>query len=1419
METTPPAVAQGPFAYRACPLCNTINPDWLVQCLHCGANLPGTAQAAQAESGHIAYLLSQFPWWRSRNVISPEAESWLQAEYSDRLTHLQSVTAPMDPLHTHMPSPPVLPPVPSDPFASAAVGSSAESEVHPGSREFRTSEVSISTVRDRTASSFPSPPPTSVPTRGIAVFFQDHALKIVFALATVLVLIALRSILGWNETSAAFFALTPLLPLGLTAMFWQFGRKTQAENPWAAFVYQGLTALLVGFDLFLINRFWFAGLGINIPPQPLLLAATTASSTACGLYWRRHRYVAMWHLAQFGILTTLYAVLAVVKLALWRQSGWTPTPLLLFGSAFLGAGAVYFAIAAYYRRNSQAATDERASKPPIPPVAWTLWANMSIGAAFAVSGLALAFGQRLHTDDFLLVLMLAGALYGVVAQALDDARLVYVAAALCLGSSLTWAPAHLPWGALSFSVLFLALSTIAIALCRYNRRYSRRDALSTAWKRVGCTAALLGMVLVSGPTFLALVGTAALAPPLHLLLQAGLAVGFGLQFVYVAVEESDAAFCYPGCLSFGIALTSLLEALHVAPERFPLAVALYAAILILQHRLRRSKPVGSSLPHDRLELGIAGRNCGMVTLVISLATSSVFAVEHNNSGWVLVALILGAMLSGILSGRSAGPEWRYTALYAFALSCALFLHISAPIRLGFADCMLLFVFIANAGAFATSLSRTAPHPPTGSTWQRVSAVWQDPLADAGIVSTTITLFAAWSQVFGSGVQSHFALVATVSTGSSLLLVASRRVARSDTRRVGALVLLNVSAGLGIALGAGLANAGAVAAPEAIHRFALGLFAQGWLFWLLARALYLFSPSECWSEDSAQVALVPPCLAALLTTVNLVRLSPTATFAGVPPVILIAGTMALLHVEQMRVRNAHLVPISLGMMLLAVVCFLNAPTQVQTFPALTLAAFTILATISYLQLAKRMDRVGVIYLGMAPLIGGVALATLRFGNFVVLPADIDFANTTWTLGGATVAWGFLGAARRWKRADLVQIAGVVLVGAYLRAVTWPLHLPSAWDGLLLLPLLLGMAMLSMRPPRGWAMLQPAFVRLAAAMSALALTGTVLIGETGIGATPGRNSDLVTSTLAAYGVAYVALTFRKRSPRTLAVGASVLTLAYLNLLLSRTPVLATGFADLSWPLFSFLFVQAALTWSVIGIALKRLGADKTLTAPIFVLTQAVALASGVSGIWSLFAPAQGALGILTLVWAAGIWFGMWALDQGDLCLHVGTGNLLAVWCATIYHMMGTDVKLLDIYLLPFGIYLMGMGHIVSRRQKGSEAQMFWGLGLLVTLTPALLTRWMHAPGWHAAVLMAECIVCVLWGVAQRIRIFVGIGLGTILLYTASITLGIVPDTFTTILALSAGVGLFVFGFYALTHKETMKRMAAAMQHRWSVWHSWR
>jgi len=394
--------------------------------------MPQPEQSAQTEIAHIAYVLWELPSWRTRNLLSSESAARLQDDYTERQRRLNAWLAGIGDQTAHTQNAPIVPPLPDAllprnnealPFQASppvVVPSAAQTP------EYKVRPASSPASTPRSASVPPPSRPVPI-TRGIGVFLQEHALKIVFALATVLVLIALRSILGWNATNAVFLALTPLVPLGLTAMFWQFGRRTQEANPWAAFVYQGLSAVLLGFDLFMIDRFWLAAGGMNLPNKPLLLLASAVSTLSCGLIWRRHRYLPMWHLFQTGVLTVLYAALQSAKLLLWHQANWRPAPLLLFGMVYLGAAAFYFGKAALHP-GSDAKDDTKTS--PLTHPAWILWANLSVAISFVLGAVSLGFESGSQLDHFLLVVLLAGVLYGVIAQSLEDARLVYVAAVL-----------------------------------------------------------------------------------------------------------------------------------------------------------------------------------------------------------------------------------------------------------------------------------------------------------------------------------------------------------------------------------------------------------------------------------------------------------------------------------------------------------------------------------------------------------------------------------------------------------------------------------------------------------------------------------------------------------------------------------------------------------------------------------------------------------------------------------------------------------------------------------------------------------------------------------------------------------------------------------------------------------------------------
>ena len=257
----------------------------------------------------------------------------------------------------------------------------------------------------------PPVPPAPAPAR---VFLQENGLKIVFALATLLTLAALRSLLQWDWADALLVRLLPALPIGLTALFWNFGQKTREANRWAGFAFHGMTCALLAFDWLAINRQWLSDL---IPLRPLLALAFGTAALAAGELLRRRREVPYFHLFQSGLALTLYAVLQ--NLRPFATDFW-PRPILLFGGAYLALAAFYLASAVRARQAEAAPVAENS-----PVETGTLWLHSSalLAAIFAAVGGA---GQNGTLRDGAILLLAASLLYGAAAQALNQSAFAYI---------------------------------------------------------------------------------------------------------------------------------------------------------------------------------------------------------------------------------------------------------------------------------------------------------------------------------------------------------------------------------------------------------------------------------------------------------------------------------------------------------------------------------------------------------------------------------------------------------------------------------------------------------------------------------------------------------------------------------------------------------------------------------------------------------------------------------------------------------------------------------------------------------------------------------------------------------------------------------------------------------------------------------
>src|SRR5579871_635709 len=336
---------------RLCPACGSANDDWARFCARCGQPMPDADATTRAEIGHIAYLLQQVRWWRSRHLISIAIEAQLTAEYTER----QRALLAQIPAGQGAPSPapaaagtpagpaPIVPPLPEavvsnmsspPPPAAARVASPTPPLPAHGGQAPALPAPGKSPALSRLAAVHQNPPqPPSAPplSAGLRNFFQAHGLKVLFALATVLVIVALRSMIAWDWVGQIAMRLIPAVPLALTGMFFLFGQQTRRENPWAALIYHGLAATLLGFDVIAVNKYWLFGL---LTAKPAAALACLAATAAAGGLLLRLREVSYLHLFQIGLMAALYSALQLLRPAV-PLNDFRPAPVWLFGGSYL----------------------------------------------------------------------------------------------------------------------------------------------------------------------------------------------------------------------------------------------------------------------------------------------------------------------------------------------------------------------------------------------------------------------------------------------------------------------------------------------------------------------------------------------------------------------------------------------------------------------------------------------------------------------------------------------------------------------------------------------------------------------------------------------------------------------------------------------------------------------------------------------------------------------------------------------------------------------------------------------------------------------------------------------------------------------------------------------------------------------------
>lgn len=235
---------------------------------------------------------------------------------------------------------------------------------------------------------------------------------------------------------------------------------------------------------------------------------------------------------------------------------------------------------------------------------------------------------------------------------------------------------------------------------------------------------------------------------------------------------------------------------------------------------------------------------------------------------------------------------------------------------------------------------------------------------------------------------------------------------------------------------------------------------------------------------------------------------------------------------------------------------------------------------------------------------------------------------------------------------------------------------------------------------------------------------------------------------------------------------------------------------------------------GVRTRDMAVGAYLSAALSALAVILVALAGVSQ------PGQGEAGLLAIALAGTVWAGLYVLRQGTWYAHLAAAAYFLAYAIFLYDRVALNAGVIDLYLIPVGIYLLVLGHLAARRGKPEEAQELWWIGLLLVMTPTYTAFYVQfttgGPAWHALLLVSESVLAVLWGIAHRIRAFVLCGTLFALAFAAVLVASAITQIWVGIVALVSGLVLLSL-VYWLGVRHTHAR--AVIERAIREWERWR
>ena len=446
---------------------------------------------------------------------------------------------------------------------------------------------------------------------------------------------------------------------------------------------------------------------------------------------------------------------------------------------------------------------------------------------------------------------------------------------------------------------------------------------------------------------------------------------------------------------------------------------------------------------------------------------------------------------------------------------------------------------------------------------------------------------------------------------------------------------------------------------------------------------------------------------------------------------------------------------------------------------------------------------------AGLTGGFYLGFV-LGCFNVAGSAADAAREATTASGLLVLALSLGLlARRQKRPPLVYAAALAAAIGEAHALHRLLHPAPVVYALALWPLAAALyaagTAAARRAPDARSAWLPPLHTSALLISLAALAAAV--GATLLGAGRTGSAALV-QTVCLYGALYAAVAAVTRSGSYAGLAALAFSGAYGLALLRVTPALSS-------PRLAFFLSLGGLFWLAVAQAAARFAAAR-FAAPAL-NSRAVAVAFGAILVALLgLGGADDRYIVYTLLVGGTAFLGAsWGLGQ-PAWGHAGVAAYFLAYFAFLFKRLGTPgLPNSDFYLIPAGLYVLTLG-LLARRALRPAPQTYFLTGLLLVLTPTFVAAWQAgAAPLHAVLLLTECVAALFYGIAARIKVFVGAGLAFLVALLLRETQGLVGHIHWAVYATLLGLGILASALFFEKRGEEARRWAKAAQEKLREW----